>query len=184
LLDHEIEERMDGTRDRFGVIALVGRQVAGPDEGTDLPVADLDRDAPQPLPGAVPATAPCGSPQERKDEGVNMLVNRKDLGPPGTSLPANAVYIGRRNPRYGLPASKWANPYRIARDDTRDEVIEKYRAWIVQQPDLIAALPELRGKDLVCWCAPESCHGAVLLELLEELGRREKGQRSKGTKRP
>jgi hypothetical protein len=29
----------------------------------------------------------------------------------------------------------------------------------------MAALPELRGKDLACWCAPERCHGQVLLEL-------------------
>jgi hypothetical protein len=30
----------------------------------------------------------------------------------------------------------------------------------------MAALPEFRGKDLVCWCAPEECHGDVLLELV------------------
>jgi hypothetical protein len=29
----------------------------------------------------------------------------------------------------------------------------------------MAALPELRGKDLVCWCAPDACHADVLLEL-------------------
>jgi hypothetical protein len=44
-------------------------------------------------------------------------------------------------------------------------VIAKYRAWIVTQPELMAALPQLRGKDLVCWCAPAACHGDVLLEL-------------------
>ena len=27
-------------------------------------------------------------------------------------IPLGAVYIGRRNARYGLPASKWANPFR------------------------------------------------------------------------
>ena len=32
-------------------------------------------------------------------------------------------------------------------------------------PELMAALPELRGKDLACWCSPEPCHGAVPLEL-------------------
>ena len=30
---------------------------------------------------------------------------------------------------------------------------------------LMAALPDLVEKDLVCWCAPEACHGDVLLEL-------------------
>jgi hypothetical protein len=44
-------------------------------------------------------------------------------------------------------------------------VTANYRAWIMQQPKLMAALPELRGKDLLCWCAPERCHGDVLLDL-------------------
>ena len=91
-----------------------------------------------------------------------------------TSLAASrgAVYFGDKTKRrpWDLPASKWANPFKIdrpdkKRDGTRDEVIAKYRAWIVQQPELMAALPELRGKDLACWCAPERCHGDVLLEL-------------------
>jgi Domain of unknown function (DUF4326) len=66
---------------------------------------------------------------------------------------------------WDLPASKWANPFKIVRDGTRDEVIEKYRDWLLGQPDLMAALPELRGKDLACWCAPKACHGDVLLRL-------------------
>ena len=36
-------------------------------------------------------------------------------------------------------------------------------AWIAQQPALLAALGELRGKHLVCWCAPERCHAELLL---------------------
>ena len=75
-----------------------------------------------------------------------------------------AVYIGR-GARIGWRQGKWHNPFIIPRDGSRDEVIAKYRAWIVQQPELMAALPELRGKDLLCWCAPEPCHGDVLLAL-------------------
>ena len=41
-------------------------------------------------------------------------------------------------------------PFVIGRDGSRDEVIAKYRAWIVRQPALMAALHELPGKDLVC----------------------------------
>jgi hypothetical protein len=85
-------------------------------------------------------------------------------------VPPNAVYIGRAMPRLGLPASKWANPFRIGRDGTRDAVIAKYRDWIRQQPELLAALPELVDKDLACWCAPMPCHGNVLLELLANRG--------------
>jgi hypothetical protein len=29
----------------------------------------------------------------------------------------------------------------------------------------MAALHQLRGKDLVCWYAPERCHAEVLIEL-------------------
>jgi hypothetical protein len=84
-------------------------------------------------------------------------------------VPDGAVYIGRSAPRYGLRASKWANPFMIGRDGARDEVIAMYERWLRdERPDLIAALRELRGKDLVCWCAPLACHGDVILRLAEE----------------
>jgi hypothetical protein len=34
----------------------------------------------------------------------------------------------------------------------------------------MAAFDELRGKSLVCWCAPERCHADVLLELCNSSG--------------
>ena len=80
-------------------------------------------------------------------------------------VPPGAVYVGRRMARLGLAGSKWGNPFKIGLNGTRAEVIAKYRTGLLQQPDLMAALPELRGKDLVCWCAPEPCHADVLLEL-------------------
>ncbi len=67
------------------------------------------------------------------------------------------VYIGR--------PGKWGNPFVIGRDGSRAEVIAKYRAWLASQRELLDALDELRGKDLVCWCAPQACHGDVLIEL-------------------
>lgn len=67
------------------------------------------------------------------------------------------VYIGR--------PSKWGNPFVIGPDGTRDEVIAKYRAWLLAQPALVAALPELKNKTLGCWCAPQACHGDVLVDL-------------------
>jgi hypothetical protein len=100
-----------------------------------------------------------------------VLLNRKDLGPPSTSLPPNAVYIGRRLKRagYDLPESKWHNPFKVGRDGTLDQVLAKYRERVVSRPDLMASLPELEGKLLVCWCAPKPCHGDVLIELLATL---------------
>lgn len=74
------------------------------------------------------------------------------------TAPADAVYIGR--------PSRFGNPFQIGRDGTRDEVIAKYREYIMARPTLQeAARSELRGKELVCWCAPEACHGDVLLEI-------------------
>ena len=67
------------------------------------------------------------------------------------------VYIGR--------PSKWGNPFVIGKDGSRDEVIKKYEAWLGTQPNLLVALPELRGKVLGCWCAPQACHGDVLVRL-------------------
>lgn len=75
------------------------------------------------------------------------------------------VYIGR--------PSKWGNPFIIGQHGTRKEVIIKYRDWIMTQPELLAALPELKNKILGCWCRHSgknvACHGNVLLELLDKL---------------
>lgn len=70
------------------------------------------------------------------------------------------VYIGR--------PSKWGNPFEIGRNGTRLEVIARYEEWIGSQPDLLAALPELAGRTLGCWCAPRACHGDVLARLADE----------------
>ncbi len=76
-------------------------------------------------------------------------------------------YCGRYNKHYNLEQSKWANPFVIGKDGTREEVIELYRLWINCQPDLLEALPELRGQTLACWCEVdrERCHLEILAEL-------------------
>lgn len=76
------------------------------------------------------------------------------------------LYIGRVNLHYDLEHSKWANPFKIGpRDGDRHAVIEKYRQYILNTPELYDALGELQGHTLGCWCAPERCHGDVLIEL-------------------
>lgn len=64
--------------------------------------------------------------------------------------------------------AKWGNPFRIGRDGTRSEVIEKFRVWILTQDHLMADIEELRGMRLGCWCYPNPCHGDVLITLLKE----------------
>jgi len=72
------------------------------------------------------------------------------------------VYIGRR--------SKWGNPFIMGPDGTRAEVIAKFEEWIMEQPELLADLPSLRGKRLGCFCAPLECHGDVLVRLADAGG--------------
>lgn len=67
------------------------------------------------------------------------------------------VYIGR--------PSKWGNPFSIGKDGNREQVIEKYKDWIINQPELMKSLPELKDKTLGCWCSPKPCHGDILIEL-------------------
>lgn len=73
------------------------------------------------------------------------------------------VYVGRGH------GSIWGNPYGHKDDTlaqfrvaTRQEAIEKYEAWLLEQPELLARLPELRGRVLACWCWPLKCHAEVL----------------------
>ena len=72
-------------------------------------------------------------------------------------------------------STKWGNPFKIGRDGTREEVIEKYRRWLAGKSDLLAAVGELRGKRLGCWCAPLACHGDVLAEIANRRGPRRLG---------
>lgn len=71
------------------------------------------------------------------------------------------VYIGR--------GSKWGNPFIIGRDGNRDEVCNKYEAWLYRQPALMVQLSELKGKRLGCFCKPQRCHGDLLAKLANSI---------------
>ena len=72
------------------------------------------------------------------------------------------VYIGR--------PSKWGNPFIIGKDGSRQDVIVKYRMFVVNSPHLRKRIvPELKGKTLGCWCTPLPCHGDVIIDYLEGL---------------
>lgn len=79
------------------------------------------------------------------------------------AVPDDAVYIGRPGP--------WGNPFVIGEHGDRAAVIEQYRDWLLRRPDLIVRMGrELRGRDLVCWCAPLPCHGNIIIDLLPSAG--------------
>ena len=86
---------------------------------------------------------------------LKVLNKRRD------QIPFDAVYVGR--------PSRWGNPFVIGRDGTREDVLRKYEEFLTSQPGLIRAIRrELRGKDLVCWCAPAACHADILLRIANE----------------
>ena|SRR3990172_8669606 len=81
------------------------------------------------------------------------------------------IYIGRGS------GSKWGNPFSHKEGtkatyvvSSREEAIQKYEEWLLTQPELLKALPELKGKVLGCWCSPKACHGDVLLRLANNCG--------------
>lgn len=75
------------------------------------------------------------------------------------------IYIGR--------GSIWGNPFPIneATGDTREVVIEKYRAHLFKQvmrgEITVQQLLELDGKTLGCFCKPKACHGDVIAAAVE-----------------
>ena len=81
----------------------------------------------------------------------------------------NHVYIGRNMSFYvpGTTASKWQNPFSMKKY-SREQCLVLYENYIRSTPELLDSLPELKGKILGCWCHPDSCHGDVLLRLIEE----------------
>jgi len=83
------------------------------------------------------------------------VVNKRNV-PTGVA----SVYIGR--------PSKWGNPFPLYGEQFRDEVIAQYEQYLLNSPELLAQLGELKGQDLVCWCAPKACHGDILLRLANE----------------
>jgi hypothetical protein len=75
------------------------------------------------------------------------------------------VYIGR--------GSKFGNPYQIPWDGTRQQVINLYRMYlddcIRRGVITLEELRSLKGKTLGCFCAPQPCHGDVLVEIINGL---------------
>lgn len=67
--------------------------------------------------------------------------------------------------------SMFGNPFRIGPDGDREQVICLYQSWLQEKvridPAFRKALLKLRGKKLGCWCAPQPCHGDVIVRWLE-----------------
>lgn len=79
------------------------------------------------------------------------VINKKREG-----IPIGAVYCGRGSP-YG-------NPYIMKSEVYRDYVCDMFEKNILPTLDV----SKLRGKDLVCFCAPKRCHCDVILRKANE----------------
>lgn len=89
----------------------------------------------------------------------------------GWKMPANTVSVAR--------PTQWGNPYKVGRDGTAAECVNKYRrhltpyrygdtldVFYLSEANLRAVRNDLAGKNLACWCRlDEPCHADVLLEL-------------------
>lgn len=81
------------------------------------------------------------------------------------NVPEDAVYVGRPT-IFGNPFSHLNGTKAQFQVVTREEAVSKYEEWVRTQPDLMRQIrTTLKGKDLVCWCAPKSCHADVLLRI-------------------
>ncbi|WP_425087815.1 DUF4326 domain-containing protein [Stappia sp.] len=96
----------------------------------------------------------------------------------GWRKPPNTVVVSR--------PSVFGNPFTVAAArevgfaDPHKAAVDEFRAWLSGNPltivpvkngkmrrqTILARLPELRGKNLACWCPLDSpCHADVLLEM-------------------
>ena len=74
------------------------------------------------------------------------------------------VYIGRGGP--------WGNPFDFRKlGITRKECIELYKEWfykkLLTDRSFYDNVHTLKDKVLGCYCKPETCHGDIIVEYLE-----------------
>lgn len=79
-------------------------------------------------------------------------------------VPKGAVMVDRSTP--------FGNPYPLISEGLRRSCLERFARYAVDRmakdPGWALAVRALRGKRLICWCAPKACHADVLQCLAEE----------------
>jgi hypothetical protein len=76
--------------------------------------------------------------------------------------------------------SKWGNPYSHKEGtlaefkvDTREEAVQKYEEYLLNNEKLMLSLHELKYKSLGCWCKNnynnQKCHGDILKKYVDRL---------------
>ncbi|MET3925586.1 DUF4326 domain-containing protein [Devosia sp. 2618] len=99
----------------------------------------------------------------------------------GWRMPLNTISVARPG-KFGNPftvASLRETGIRLTEEQMRSRVVDSFRRWLegssrdwmgpesdAARAAMLAALSELRGKNLACWCKlhGQPCHADVLLE--------------------
>lgn len=83
-------------------------------------------------------------------------------------------YVGRPSPL--------GNPFRLIREEDREQVIAQYRRWLrkrllkddrvrSEMERLYRELVQTGRLELTCWCSPRRCHAEVIGEALAQAAR-------------
>jgi Domain of unknown function (DUF4326) len=113
-------------------------------------------------------TAPCEPVEEAPDGQIALARNIKINGTcnkeTGQLNDPTVVYCGRNVNMGGwrLKESVFCN--RFLYDN-----VAAYEAYLAHTPELMALLPNLRGRVLGCWCKPKECHTDVLVRRVNEM---------------
>lgn len=102
---------------------------------------------------------------------ISVLSRRAELSDP---LPGTTrVYVGR--------PSVLGNPFAMRSEADRDRVVANYRSWLRQhyrrcgperqELERLLQLALAGPLELVCYCAPRSCHADVIREALLGMAR-------------
>jgi hypothetical protein len=98
-----------------------------------------------------------------------QVIHIKDA-PKGWPMDFHYVYVGRPGRQY---TGYFGNPFKLNPSEPRGATIERFETWARRrlETDLEyrQKVKDLHGKTLICFCAPEPCHGDVLAKLAAEL---------------
>lgn len=81
----------------------------------------------------------------------------------------DAIYCGRPYGKFVVEC--FGNPFIIGQDGFHNECCDKFEAWLSTGESfgninateerrrwILTHIPDLKGKDLECWCWPKRCH--------------------------
>lgn len=104
------------------------------------------------------------SPRRKPTVGPQVLnINHRTDKYPDSDVVYVVVYVGRPSP--------WGNPFTFdpTSPRSRKECVKQYDEWVHSKPVLLKRIKkELKGKHLLCYCAPLRCHGDILLKIANE----------------